>query len=560
MAIDDVTAGSIAGQITFQGLGSGTDFGAIVDKLVKLEQTRVTSLQTWQKSWQNKNTAFKALNTAMLTLRTTLSSMDTVSEFLTKSAATSNSTALSVTAGGTAEEGTHTFTVKQLAQTKMLVRTSGVSSLTQNINTTGGAANFVYTYKGVTISNAVPTSATLTDLVNIINSNPNNAGVRASTIYDGSKYYIQVRGLDTGAAATLTISAATTLTGFDAASFQTTQNNQDAMLKVDGWPASNAYISRATNSLSDVITGLTLNLKASGAGSITVSTDAEAVLENVRTFVNQVNVVRQKIIDLTKYDSTTKQGSILTGNYGLQIISSILNNVTANIGVGFDSKRDAYASLAPLGISTDATQGSTTEGLIVLDEDKFKAALEANPTAVGAIFAAYYQGDSDSADITPPTAVTGVTKAGAYAVTYTVAGGKITAATIDGHPAIFHSNASTITGTSGYDEAGLGVTVNNLTDGTYTHTAFLKLGKTGELYDSLGDLTNETTGPLSILQKNYTTISDNIQKKIDSENERIANLAKDLKDRFSRLDALLGTYSQLQTSLQGQIAKLSSSS
>ncbi len=558
MPIGDVTAGSIAGQVHFSGLGNGTDFDTLISKLVSAEQTRVTTYTTWKNSWLNKNVAFKDLNNSMLTLRTTLQGMDTIGEFLKKTADSSNTSSLVSTAGGTAETGTHTFSVKQLAQNKTMMLNSGVSSLTANINSLGTPTKFTYVYKGVTVSNAIPATATLADLANIINASGDNNGVRASTIFDGSKYYLQIRGLNTGAAASLTIAPSTTLSGFGAANFTTVQNNQDAQLKIDGWPLSNAYIARSNNSISDVITGLTLNLKSSGAGSIAVGTDTAAVIQNVRAFVAQINQVRSKIMALTKYDSTTKQGSILTGNYGLQMISTILNSVTSDPGVGFTNSRDKYASLSPLGLTTDASQGSPTEGLILLDEAVLAAALASNSAAVGAIFAATYEGETSTADTTYQSYIQGITKPGTYSVKYTVAGGKITSATINGHTATFSSNSSFLTGAAGQSEAGMVLRVNNLTDGTYSSTTYLKQGKSPELVDQLATLTNDTDGPLNILQKNYVTISDDIQKKIDSENKRISKMETDMRARFSKLDALLGTYSQQQTSLTSQIAQLTS--
>ncbi|MFP5223536.1 MAG: flagellar filament capping protein FliD [Acidobacteriota bacterium] len=560
MAIGDVTAGSLAGQVHFSGLGSGTDFDTLITKLVQVEQGRVTTYQKWKQSWLDKNTAFKDLNSKMLSLRTTLQGMDTIGEFLKKTAASTNTSTLTATAGGDAETGTHTFSVLQLAKNKMMVTSSGYASLTQDINSLATDATFTYTYKGVTVSNAIPSTASLNDLVNIINANGSNNGVRASTIFDGNNYYLQLRGLDTGSNASLVVSPSTTLPGFLDGNFLTTQSNQDAKLKIDGWPLSNAYISRATNTVSDVITGLTMTLKSSGAGTISVATDADAVVANVQTFIKQVNEVRQKIRDLTKYDSTTKEASILTGNYGLQILDSIMKNITAAPGIGFDRNLDTYVSLAPLGLSTDAVEGSPTQGLILLDETVLRNVLASNAYAVGKIFAASYQGDTTSANTSFASYINGITKAGTYNVSYTVAGGKITAATIGGHPATFSSNSSTITGAAGYDEAGLVLRVNNLTDGTYSSAVNLRLGKSPELVSELADLTNSDTGPLNILQKNYITISDNIQKKIDYETKRISAMETHMRARFSKLDTVLGRYSQIQSQLGSQIAQLTSGS
>lgn len=557
MAIGDVTSGmSTSGSIYFTGLGSGTDFDSLITKLVEVESARVTTYETWQQSWEDKKTAFQELNTAMLSMRTSLQSMDTISEFLQKSASSSDSDVLTASADGEAETGSYTYTVGQLATNKMMVTTSGYSSLSTVVNSTGASRSLVYTYAGVTVSDTIPAGATLTDIVNIVNTNSANTGVRASTIYDGSNYYLQLRGLDTGAANDLVISGASTLSGFTGSDFMVTQQCQDAKLKINGWPLSGAWISRSSNTVTDVIDGLSLSLKSAGSGTITVETDTDAVVENVQNFIDQVNEVKAMLKELTEVDSTTQTGSLLTGNYGLQMIDSMLKGITSDPGVGFTSERDTYISLSSLGITTDATEGSDTFGQLLLDEDILEAALASNANAVGRIFGAQYIGDTDSADVSYTSYIDGITKAGEYDVSYTIQNGRITSASIGGHAAIFYSNSSTITGQSGFAEAGMVLTVGNLTDGTYSHTVNLRQGKAGELVDRLADLTNADTGPLAILEDNYTTISDNIQEKIDYENKRIATMETRLRDRYSRLDTLLGQYESLQTSLESQLAQL----
>ncbi|GFK94366.1 Flagellar hook-associated protein 2 [Fundidesulfovibrio magnetotacticus] len=557
MAIGDVTSGlSTSGGIYFTGLGSGTDFDSLISQLVAVEQARVTTYQTWQTTWENKKTAMQELNTAMLSLRTSLQDMDSVNEFLQKSATASDTDVLTATASGAADTGTYTYSVSQLAQNKVMVTASGFSALTSTVNSTGSTTSFVYTYNGETISNAVPAGASLRDLVNIINADSANTGVRASTIYDGSNYYLQLKGLDTGEAYDLAISSNTTLSGFDASAFNTTQENQDAKFKINGWPLSNAYISRDSNTVTDVIDGITLSLKGTGSGTITVETDVDAVVENVQDFVDQVNTVKELLQELTEYDSTTETGSILTGNYGLQMIETMLDNITAAAGLGFSADRDSIISLGSVGVTTDTVEGSETFGMLVLDSDLLESMLTSNAYAVGKLFAAQYVGDTDSADINYTSYVDGITKAGTYDVTYTVQGGQIVAASIDGRAANITSNSSTITGQYGTDAAGMVLTVGNMNDGVYKHTVNLRLGKAGEMVDQLADLTNSTTGPLAILEDNYSTISDNIQTKIDNETLRIARMETRLRDQYSRLDTLLGQYDQLQSSLESQLAQL----
>lgn len=551
-----------SGQITYSGLGNGTDFDALITKLVQVEQSRITTLQTWKQSWVDKQECFQELNTAMLSLKSTLEGMDTEGEFLVKTTDSTNSSILTATTGSNALDGSHEITVARLATAKAMVTDTGYASADVDINSSSTDATFAYVYQGTTYSLSVGANASLTDLASIINNDPNNAGVKAGVVYDGSQYYLQLRGMDTGDSASLTISSNTTLTGFTAADFDTITSNASAQLKLDGWPtAAGSYITRETNTVTDLVSGVTLHLKSTGTVTITTATDTEAVRENIQTFVEQMNTVRTILQELTKYDSSTQQASILTGNYGLQLIDTKLKTAVAGKGVGFDYDADTYSVLSQLGITTDAEEGSDTEGLLIIDNDTLNAILASNATAAAELFAASYVGRTDSSEMALSSYISGTTQCGVYDVSYTTdASGKITGATINGHEALWHSNSNLITGAHGYDEAGLVIKAIDVTAGTHTGTVSLKQGKTGELVDLLGELTDSTDGPLHILDENYDDITAMIDDKIAFEQRRISTYASNLRKRFAKVDSLLSTYNQMQTQLTSSIDQLSSSS
>jgi flagellar hook-associated protein 2 len=550
-----------SGQITYSGLGNGTDFDALITKLVQVEQGRITTLQTWKQSWVNKQECFQELNTAMLSLKSTLEGMDTEGEFLVKTTDSTNSSVLTATTGSNALDGSHEITVVRLATAKAMVTATGYASADVDINPSATDETFAYAYQGKTYSVSVGANASLTDLASIINNDPNNAGVKAGVVYDGSQYYLQLRGMDTGDSASLTIDASTTLTGFGAANFDTITSNASAQLKLDGWPtAAGSYITRETNTVTDLVSGVTLHLKSTGTVTITTATDTAAVRENIQTFVEQMNTVRTLLQELTKYDSSSQQGSILTGNYGLQLIDTKLKTAVAGKGVGFDYDADTYSVLSQLGITTDAEEGSDTEGLLIINEDTLSAILASNASAAAELFAASYVGRTDTSEMALSSYISGTTQCGTYDVSYTTdASGKITGATINGHPATWHSNSNLITGAHGYDEAGLVIKAIDVTAGTHTGTVSLKQGKTGELVDLLGELTDNTDGPLHILDENYDDITAMIDDKIAFEQRRIATYASNLRKRFSKVDSLLSTYNQMQTQLTSSIDQLSSS-
>ncbi|WP_034640190.1 flagellar filament capping protein FliD [Desulfovibrio inopinatus] len=561
--VSDVT--STSGAIHFTGLGNGTDFDSMISSLVSVESQRVTTLENWKASWETKVEYFQALNTQMLTMKTSLEGMDTVGEFLTKEASVTDSSVLTVTASADADEGTHTIEVNQIAQASVMVSQASFAAADSSINGTGGDLIFAYSYGSdpTVYSLTVPDGSSLTDLKDIINADSDNPGVKASVLYDGTSYYLQLRGMDTGAAeGEITIDATTTVTDFDAnAKFDETQVNQDAQFRVDGWPAA-GWIERSTNTISDVITGLTLNLKSDTGGStetITIATDYEAVKENVRTFVDQVNQVRTLIKAMTKFDETTQKGSVLTGNYGVQLIATQLKTAVSDKPPGFDYDNDTYCTLSQLGILTEADEGSPNAGLLVLDEDALDEALDDDPYAVALLFSASGVGSTNSSDITYESKIDGITEPGTYTLEYTVDGsGDITSATINGESidsSYINNTNHTITSDTG-DSKGLEISVNNLNAGNYSHEVYVKQGKTGELVDKLDVLTDDDDGPLAILEENYGDIMNNIDKKIEYEERRISTMEIRLRERFANLDSRLGYYDDLLSQLKSQIAQL----
>jgi len=556
-----------SGAINFAGLGNGTDFNKLIDGMVDVEMNRVRRLEKWRAGWEVKNDQFKSLNTSMLNLKTALEGFDTMNEFLAKSVNTTDSTRLTATATDAAQEASHTIEIGQLATTDVLITASGTSSLSTSIAASN--TNFTFSYAGTsyTISN-ISGGTTLEGFVNIINNHADSRDkIRASTIFDGSVYHLQLNGLGQGADNQVVISNTGSMV-FGSSDFNETQNAVNSQIRVNGFPSSaGGWIERSSNSVDDVIEGMTLNLNDAAVGTeikINVVTDTAEIKKNVLKFIEQVNVVRAQIQAITEVDEEG-EGSILTGNYGVDMVAQKLKNITADIGRGFVNYDqdtllgDEYAALSQIGIMTDAQDGSPTYGLLKLDDEEFDKALKANPDAVAALFSADNIGESQSPDFTFTSLIDGTTKAGVYDVKIVSDGSAITSATINGEAATI--SGWEITSSSG-ETLGMALRLDNTASGTYSGTVSIKQGKSGEMIDELEELTkpyNEYTyegGPLAVLQDNYRDIMDNIDTKISSEKTRIEKMERNMKLKFARLDALLGQYQLRQGQLDNSIAQL----
>jgi flagellar hook-associated protein 2 len=684
---DDLTSSLVSGSIRFTGLGSGTDFDSMITKLVEIEQTRTKRLESWRAGWEAKSEAFDSLSASMLSLKTSLDSMNTTDEFLVKQVASSNATSLNAKAGSSAEESTHQVDVVALATNDMHMGTVIFSS--QDAAISGGTSGtFAFSIGSRQVSVNVTSTTTLAQFANLINSDPDNRNyVRASVVNDGSGYRLQIRGMDLGAGNDFIVDDASTsaslLTNFSKNKFIETQNAGNAQLRVDGFPllpptqtedilkatitgkastdavsatagafkfayagslysvsvassdtyanlaanintavgftmasvadvsgnveltltgqdganrqisiinapgttlgnlqpakfvqlqgATDGYIERGANSISDIIHGVTMNLTSTGSTTLTTSMDSESVIQKVQTFVDAVNSVLQEIKNQTQVKTvgSNVSGSLLTGNYGLQMIQQKLKNILAEKGIGFDNDMDPIVSLGSVGITTDSTEGSPSFGMLGFDQGAFSAALNTAPDAVARLFSADNYPSTkeivngiavESSNFKFDSSIKGVTSAGEYAISYKVdALGKIVSANINGYAASIDGNKIVASG-SANPARGLALEVINLTAGSYSGQVQIKSGKTEELAQEIKKLTDPQSGTLEILKDNYQDIMDSIDDKIAYEERRLELLEKNLRLRFAKLEALLGTYDNISTQLSSQIKGLSSSS
>jgi flagellar hook-associated protein 2 len=149
----------------------------------------------------------------------------------------------------------------------------------------------------------------------------------------------------------------------------------DAQMKING-----VLVTRATNTIENVVDGLTFNLTEVGKSTVKVEQDTAKVAERVQAFVDKFNELQSTIRDLSTFNSETGQGSILTGDSTVRNIQNELKSVLTNIIPGLENA--SVRSLADVGIGSDFRTGD-----LQFDSQKFQEALRANPDDVTALFA-----------------------------------------------------------------------------------------------------------------------------------------------------------------------------
>ncbi len=299
--------------VSFSGLASGLDTASIVAQLVAIKRQPIVRLQERKSLFESQIAALGELKSKLLALQNAAQDLDTSTEFAALQASSSHEDLLTVTASSAAAAGTYEITVDTLA-TNQKDRSQGYDSLLDSV----GEGTLGFTVAGETTELELTGVTTLQDLKNRINEDV--AGVNAAIIYDGSEtggYHLVLTSTEAGTANAFTIDTSG-LSGDTTPVFTNMTPGADATLTID-----ELTVTATSNTVTDAISGLTLNLHEAGTETITVTvdTDVEGITEKVQTLVDAYN-------DLYGFiDYQTGDVGFLKDNPTLRSVSSRIGSI-----------------------------------------------------------------------------------------------------------------------------------------------------------------------------------------------------------------------------------------
>jgi flagellar hook-associated protein 2 len=354
------------------GLASGLDTASIIDGLTKLEQRPLDTLRAQQDGFRTQVSLIGQLVSKIKTLQTaaqTLSDSGTVGM-----KTTSTNTDFTATGSAKSQAGTYTVSVQDLA-TSAQNRSAGFASDTAGV--TGGTLTLNVqgvSYDPITITDGM----SLSDVAGAIRGL--GAPISAVVLNDGTKSYLSITNLNTG------------FTGTDpTAALQITENytgtqGQHLAMSTYSHQATNAAFTidglaftRQSNTVTDALTGTTLNLKAktNTQEKLTLDVDSARTALNLQNFVNAYNdIINTVSTQLSKGGGDTDRNSTLAGDSTLRsLVSAVQGLVTTTVSNG------SIRSLADIGVKTNFLDGTLT-----LDSGKLGAALQSNSAGVNNLF------------------------------------------------------------------------------------------------------------------------------------------------------------------------------
>ncbi|MHC4414242.1 MAG: flagellar filament capping protein FliD [Planctomycetota bacterium] len=251
-------------------------------------------------------------------------------------------------------------------------------------------------------------------------------------------------------------------------------------------PADGILIRRTSNTLDNVVEGVTIDLVSASDDpvTVTVSRDTEAIVGKASDFVAAFNDAIGRINQYDFYDTENEDRGVLLGNPTTARVRNALYRVVQGRATGVETQ---FQYLSQVGITVGA------EGVLKLDQEKFRDAYESDPEAVENLFTAFQGTTVTTEEIAP----------------------------------------------------GVTVTVN---EQTYTELGF------GDLFDQLLEgLTNSIDGTVTLADQGLQDQIDLTQDRIDDFDERLAARREQLRREFTAMETALAQL-QVQNSALAALA------
>ena len=338
------TSGAGSSIVKSLNMGSGVDIKKLAEDLAAAEtQPKIDRYTTRKEKSEASISGYAALSGAVDEVKVVL-------DYLAKSSSTrsltlnNSSTAIDATINSQAlaSSGDADIQVVRLALSTTM-RSTEYGSKTAQLNS-GNSFNVTVTKSsGNTV---IPvTTATPEGVVDAINKS--SSGIKATLINKsatGNAWYIMLDG-ELGASNGYSIS---TSAASDPFSFSTGATAVDSEIVYNG-----LTVNRKTNSLDDVIPGVTLNLKSTTStnASISISEDKISLRETINIFVDTVNSLSAIARDLTTQGGENEySGSLSSDKSFVNLVSrqvkNLIDKTSSTPAGGLDSLRD-------LGLSFD---------------------------------------------------------------------------------------------------------------------------------------------------------------------------------------------------------------
>ena len=357
--------------IQASGIGSGLDINSIVTQLMALERRPIDQLDRKESTINSQISAYGQLKSKVSEFETAMTNLGSAEKFRIFSANSTDEEVLGITASSSAAKGIFSVDVKRIAENhKMASAAQADSDVTQI-----ASASPLTIAVGEDSFDVDVNGKTLQEVRDEINKATDNKGVTASILHDDEGYRLLLTGDETGSDNFIQLTndpfAMTTINEdrdesatFDAADL-------DAVLVFEN----NFTVTRSSNSVSDIIDGVTVNIKKPGSVVIDINRDDEAIKETVQAFADAFNALKDEI-------NTQRSGELEADS----TLSSIESRMQSVLNSGNNITDSNFKFLSEVGLAVDK------EGQMQLDSALFVKQMNSDFASVVNLFSVEGEG------------------------------------------------------------------------------------------------------------------------------------------------------------------------
>ena len=339
---------SLVQPLTLTGVSQySSDFQSILNRQVQIADLPLEALQQQDSTVLSEQATLNAFTSPINNLANSIRALGTLAQNQALSATSSDNSLVTAQATGATNPASYTFSnITSIATAASETTSQGYADSSSSPVSSTGSLNLVVGTTTYPISLS-PANNNLLGLENAINGL--GAGVTASILTTGTgatPNYLSVTGNTTGHTTLQLIDDPVSPTNANGANRNLlTSHNQgtDAVFQLNGVP-----VDKSSNTVNDVVPGLTFNIVAPTIGNQTVTvslaSDPSQLTTDIQTFVNAYNAVRQQV----QAQHGTSAGA-LAGDPTIQEISQSLQSLTTYQGTA------GIKSLSDLGITLDST-------------------------------------------------------------------------------------------------------------------------------------------------------------------------------------------------------------
>lgn len=398
--------------INFSGLASGIDSEALIEATSKAQrQLKVNPKETKITELDETNSALSELKTMLTSLQSILRRFSSLGGGIVgKQAVSSDESVLTAAASNAAKAGTYNLTVTQLAKNGTTTLASAgrtYTSASDPINPDIVAAPPLYVNVQVglgteqeSIDVEVTATTTLDEFVSDYNANANKSVATVINVGTASApdYQIMItsdnQGTEKGTIA-VTVDPAISGAGLGAFDDNSLSQATNAIFTMDGVGGN---ITRSSNTINDLIQGVTFNLSGTGSATVTISNDQTATMSAVKEFIEKYNEIVQYINEnnqVTREEDGEEVNNVFAALAKTRVDDGILGGLRGNLASSSitDGSADTVTIFAAMGIATER------DGTLKFNETEFKTAFDSEPEAINQLFLTF----SDTAALTGGT-------------------------------------------------------------------------------------------------------------------------------------------------------------